>query len=54
MALYQYIKFHLFQRNARDKLFIAKMNKGSNSVNTVDRVMIFALYNFPHGPLSVY
>ena len=29
-----------FQRYAPDKLFIAKIKKGSNSVNTGDRVMI--------------
>ena len=43
-----------FQKYAPDKLFIAKMKKGSNSVNIVDRVMILALCNSPHGPLSVY
>ena len=43
-----------FQRYAPAKLFIAKMKKGSNSVNTVDRVMVLALCNSPHGPLSVY
>ena len=43
-----------FQRYALDKLFIAKIKKGSNSVNTGDRVMVLAFCNFPHGPLSVY
>ena len=43
-----------FQRYAPDKLFIAKMKKESNSVNTIDRVMILALCNSPYGPLSVY
>ena len=43
-----------FLRHAPDKLFIAKMKKGSNSVNTVDRVMVFAMCNFPYGPLSVH
>ena len=43
-----------FQRNALDKLFIAKIKKGSNSVNTGDRVMFLAFCNSPHGPLSVY
>ena len=38
----------------RDKLFIAKIQKGSNSVNTGDRVMVLALCNSPQGPLSVY
>ena len=46
--------FVYFQRYAPDKLFIAKMKKGSNSVNTVDRVMVLAFCNIPHGPLSVY
>ena len=41
------------QRYAPDKLFSAKIRKGSNSVNTSDRVMVFALCNFPHGSLSV-
>ena len=31
-----------FQRYLPDKLFIAKIKKGSNSVNTVDRVIILA------------
>ena len=43
-----------FQRYAPDKLFIAKMKKGSNSVSPVDRVMVLAMCNSPHGPLSVY
>ena len=34
-----------------DKLFIANIKKGSNSVNTGDRVMFLALCNFPHDPL---
>ena len=42
------------QRYAPDKLFIAKIKKGNNSLNTVDRVMVLALGNFSHGPLSVY
>ena len=42
-----------FQRYAQDKLFIAKMKKGSNLVNTVERVMVLALCNSPHSPLSV-
>ena len=36
------------------KLFTAKIKKGSNSVNTGDRVMVLALCNSPHGPLSLY
>ena len=43
-----------FQRYAPDKLFIAKIKKGSNSINTGDRVIVLALCNSPHGPLSVY
>ena len=43
-----------FQRYAPDKLFTAKIKKGSNSVNTGDRVMVLAFCNSPHGPLSVY
>ena len=41
-----------FQRYAPDKLFIAKIKKGSNSINTGDRVMVLAFCNSPHGPLS--
>ena len=43
-----------FQRYAPDNPFITKMKRGSNSVNTVDIVMVLALCNSPHGPLSVY
>ena len=43
-----------FQRYAPDKLFIAKIKKGSHSANTGDRVMILASCNFIQGPLSVY
>ena len=43
-----------FQRDALDKLFIAKIKKGSNSVNTSDSVMVLAFCNSLHGPLSVY
>ena len=35
-----------FQRYAPDKLFIAEIKKQSNSVSTVDRVMILALCTF--------
>ena len=42
------------QRYAPDKLFIAKMKKGSNSVNTVDRIMILALCTSTDDPLSMY
>ena len=43
-----------FQRYAPDKLFIAKIKKGSNSVNTAGRVTIFALCTFADSPLSMY
>ena len=44
-----------FQMSAPDKLFIAKIKKGSNSVNTGDRVVMFLVFcNFLHDPLSVY
>ena len=43
-----------FQRYAADKLFIAKIKKESNSVNTVDRVMILAFCTYSDGPLLMY
>ena len=43
-----------FQRYATNNLFIAKIKKESNSVNTIDRVTVLAFCNSPHGPLSVY
>ena len=43
-----------FHRHALDQLNIAKIRKGSNSINTSDRVMVLAFCNSPHGPLSVY
>ena len=56
MTHYQYIFDYLlyFQRYALDKLFISSIRKGNNSVNTGDRVMVLALCNSPHDPLSVY
>ena len=58
MAVYQCIvsfnSLLYFQRYAPDKLFTAKIKKGSNSINTCGSVMILAFCNFPHGPLSVY
>ena len=44
-SMYQvsFISIVYFQRYAPDKLFIAKMKQGSNNVNTVDMVMVFAL-----------
>ena len=41
-----------FQRYAPDKLIIAKIRKGSSSVNTGNRVMLLAFCDFPYGPLS--
>ena len=38
-----------FQRYAPDKLFIAKIKKGSKSVNTGDRVTVLASCNFSLG-----
>ena len=43
-----------FQRYAPDKLFIAKIKKGSHSIITVDRVMILAFCTSSDGPLSMY
>ena len=43
-----------FQRYVPDKLFTAKIKKGSNSVNTADRVMVLAFCHSPHGSISVY
>ena len=43
-----------FQRYAPDKLFTVKIKKGSNSVNTVDRVTILALCTSADGPHSMY
>ena len=43
-----------FQRYALNKLFIENIIKGSNFVIIGDRVVVLALCNFLHGPLSVY
>ena len=43
-----------FQRYAQDKLFIENIKKGSNSVNTGDKVMVLAFCTSSDGPLSVY
>ena len=43
-----------FQRYTPDKLSIAKIKNGRNSVNTVDGVMVLALCHSPRGPFSVY
>ena len=55
MTLYQCIKFLFssllyFQRYAPNKLFSAKIKKGSNSVNTGDMVMVLTLCD-SRGPL---
>ena len=59
MALYQYIKFHLFNFNSlRDmlqtSLLLQKIKKGNNSVITCDRVMVLALCTSSDGTLSMY
>ena len=58
MALYQCIKFHFIPlyiiSYALDKMNIAKFKKGSNSVNTGDKVMILAFCTFSDNPLSMY
>ena len=38
----------------RTSFFIAKIKKGSNSVNTGERVMVLAFCNSLHSPLSLY
>ena len=38
----------------RTSFLLQKITKENNSVNTGDRVMVLALCNSPHGPLSVY
>ena len=56
LSMYQVLFNSLlyFQRYAPDKLNITKNRKGSNSVNTGDRVMILVFCDFSHDPLSVY
>ena len=56
LSMYQVLFNSLlyFQRSAPEKLFIAKIKKGSNSVNTGDRVKVLAFSNFPYGSVSVY
>ena len=56
LSMYQVLFNSLLysQRYAPDMLFIAKIKKGSNSINTGDRVIVLAFCNSPHGPLSVY
>ena len=43
-----------FQRYAPDKLFIAKIKKGSNSINTGDMVSVLAFCSSSDGPMSMY
>ena len=59
LALYQYIKFHFipfytFRDMLRTSFLLQKLNRGSYSENTSNRVMVLAFCNSPHGPLSVY
>ena len=56
MAFYQVLFYSLvyFQRYASDKLFITKIKKGSNSVKTVNRVIIVAFCTSSDGLLSIY
>ena len=56
LSMYQvsFNSFVYFQRYAPNKLFIAKIKKGSNSVNIVDRVTILALSISADDPLSMY
>ena len=56
LSMYQvsYNSLVYFQRYAPDKLSIANIKKGSNSVNAVDRVRVVAFCNSPHGPLSSF
>ena len=59
IGLYQCIKFHLIpfhtlQRYTPDKLFIAKIKMGSNSVKTGDRVTVGAFCTFSDSPVSMY
>ena len=42
-----------FQRYALGKLFIEKNKKGSNPVNTGEKIMVLAFCNSPYGPLSL-
>ena len=56
LSMYQ-VSFNsllFLQRYVLDKLFIAKMKKGSDSVNTGESVIVLAFCNSLHSPLSVY
>ena len=54
MGLYQCIKFYFMTFYTFRDAFYCNNKKDRKSVNTGDRVMVLALYNSPHGPLSVY
>ena len=56
LSMYQFLFNSLlyFRKYAPNKLNIAKIKKGSNSVNAGDRVMVLAFCDSPPGPLSVY
>ena len=60
MAIYQCIKFHLITfYTFRDMIWTSfllqkKINKGSNSISTGDKVMVLEFCSSPHGSLSVY
>ena len=43
-----------FKRYAMDKLIIAKIKMGSNSVITCNRVTVLAFCNISDGPLPMY
>ena len=56
LSIYQ-VSFHsllYFKRLLRTSFLLQKLKRGSNPVNTGDRVMVLAFCNSPHGPLSVY
>ena len=59
MGLYQCIKFYLipfytFRDMLRTSFLLQKFKKGSNSVNTGDRVAVLAFCTSSDGPLSIY
>ena len=56
LSMYQILFYFLlyFQIYTPDKLNIAKTRKGSNSVNTGERIMVLAFCHFPYGHLSIY
>ena len=48
------IPLYTFRDMLKTNFLLQKCKKENNSVSTVDRVMILALYDSRHGPLSVY